>query len=68
MGTAKGYNYSEAMEQRGNEIWSLEKIDKFVTQPQKFIPRTAMMFTGIADATQRSQLLEFLDSLRIKIE
>jgi cytochrome c len=34
MGTAKGFNYSEAMEQRGNEIWNLEKIDKFVTQPQ----------------------------------
>ena len=68
MGTAKGYNYSEAMEQRGNEIWSLEKIDKFVTQPQKFIPRTAMMFIGIADTTQRSQLLEFLDSLKIKVE
>ena len=68
MGTAKGYNYSEAMEERGNEIWSLEKIDKFVTQPQKFIPRTAMMFIGIADTTQRSQLLEFLDSLKIKVE
>ena len=64
MGAALGYNYSEAIEQRGNEIWDLEKIDKFITQPQKFIPRTAMMFTGIADATQRSQLQEFLDGLK----
>lgn len=68
MGTAKGYNYSEALEQRVNEIWTLENIDKFVTQPQKFVPRTAMMFIGIPDAVQRSQLLEFLYSLKIKAD
>ena len=65
MGTAKGYNYSEALEQRVNEIWTPENIDKFVTQPQKFIPRTAMMFIGIPDTIQRSQLIEFLGSLKI---
>lgn len=65
IGTAKGYNYSEALEQRVNEIWTPENIDKFVTQPQKFIPRTAMMFIGIPDTIQRSQLIEFLGSLKI---
>jgi cytochrome c2 len=39
-------------------------IDKFIKQPQKFIPRTTMMFVGISDASQRSQLIEFLDSLK----
>ena len=39
-------------------------IDKFITQPQKLIPRTVMMFAGITDASQRSQLIEFLDSLK----
>ena len=64
VGSAKGFNYSEAMAERGNDIWNFEMIDKFIMQPQKLIPRTAMMFAGIADASQRSQLIEFLDSLK----
>jgi cytochrome c len=64
IGTATGFNYSEAMEQRKNEVWNLERLDKFVTQPQKFIPRTTMMFVGISDPAQRSQLLEFLGRLK----
>jgi cytochrome c len=64
IGSANGFNYSEAMAERANEIWNFEMIDKFIKQPQKFIPRTAMMFAGISDASQRSQLVEFLDSLK----
>ena len=64
IGTANGFNYSEAMEERKNEVWNPERLDKFITQPQKFIPRTAMMFVGISDPAQRSQLLEFLGSLK----
>jgi cytochrome c len=64
IGTAKGFHYSEAMEQRKNEVWNQERLDQFVTQPQKFMPRTAMMFVGISDPSQRSQLLEFLGSLK----
>ena len=68
IGTAKGYNYSEAMEQKANEVWTPEAIDKFITQPQKFIPRTAMMFVGIPDAVQRSQLKRFLGNLRVNVD
>lgn len=64
IGTAKGFNYSEAMEQRKNEVWNPEKLDQFLTRPQKYMPRTAMMFVGISDPAQRSQLLEFLGSLK----
>ena len=64
VGSVKGFNYSEAMAERGNDIWNFEMIDKFITQPQKSIPRTVMMFAGITDASQRSQLIEFLDSLK----
>ena len=64
VGSAKGFNYSEAMAERGNDVWNFQMIDKFITQPQKLIPRTAMMFAGIADLSQRSQLIEFLDSLK----
>ena len=64
VGSVKRFNYSEAMAERGNDIWNFEMIDKFITQPQKLIPRTAMMFAGITDASQRSQLIEFLDSLK----
>lgn len=64
IGTANGFNYSEAMARRGNEKWDLERLDKFVTQPQKFIPRTVMMFAGIPDSVQRSQLIEYLSSLK----
>ncbi len=64
IGSAKGFNYSEAMAERRNDIWNFEMIDKFITQPQKLIPRTVMMFAGISDVSQRSQLIEFLDSLK----
>jgi len=64
VGSAKGYNYSEAMENNSSEIWDKDKLDKFVTNPQKFIPRTAMIFIGITDANQRRQLVEFLGTLK----
>lgn len=68
VGSAKGFNYSEAMAERANEIWNFEMIDKFINHPQKFIPRSAMIFIGITDVTQRKQLIEYLDTLKIKAE
>jgi cytochrome c len=68
VGSANGFNYSEAMAERANEIWNFEMIDKFINHPQKFIPRSAMIFIGITDVTQRKQLIEYLDTLKIKAQ
>jgi cytochrome c len=63
--TEAGFNYSAAMKAKGGE-WSFEELDKFLTNPKGYIPGTAMGFTGIARATQRADVINYLHTLADK--
>jgi cytochrome c len=55
-----GFNYSAALKgQTGN--WSLEELDKYVTNPRAVVPGTNMAFAGIARGKERADLLLFLN-------
>lgn len=59
-GTAKGYDrYSDALKHSG-VTWSDETLDRWLANPQKFIPGNAMSFAGIPDATTRHNLIAYL--------
>jgi cytochrome c len=58
-GTLDDYRYSAAMK-RSDVTWDAMALDKYVTDPQAFIPGNRMAFAGIADQTQRDDLLAFL--------
>lgn len=57
-----GFNYSGALKGLGGQ-WSFERLNEFLTSPQKYAPGTAMTFAGIAKADQRAEVIAFLRTL-----
>jgi cytochrome c len=58
-GSVKGYEYSDAMK-RSKIVWSENTLDRFLTNPLATIPGTAMGYAGIADRTERADLIAYL--------
>jgi cytochrome c len=59
-GTVPGYAFSQAMKTSGI-TWDETTLDKFIAQPDSVVPNNNMKpFTGISDAGQRKQIIEFL--------
>jgi cytochrome c len=57
-----GFNYSAAMKAKGGE-WSIDDLNKFITNPKGFISGTAMGFAGIAKDSERADVIVYLNSL-----
>jgi cytochrome c len=58
-GALDEYRYSAAMK-RSDVTWDSTTLDKYVTDPQAFIPGNRMAFAGIADKGERDDLIAFL--------
>jgi len=58
-GSLEDYRYSAAMK-RSDVTWDVATLDKYVTDPQAFIPGNRMAFAGIGDKTQRDDLIAYL--------
>ncbi len=58
-GSLEDYRYSAAMK-RSDVTWDAGTLDKYVTDPQAFIPGNRMAFAGITDKTQREDLIVYL--------
>ncbi|MGY3454281.1 c-type cytochrome [Bradyrhizobium sp. USDA 4353] len=58
-GTVAGFNYSSANKNSGL-VWTRETLDTYLTDPQKMVPGTLMVFPGIKNAGDRQALVEFL--------
>ena len=61
-GTVEGYRYSKAMK-NSDVVWDEESLDKFLTKPRKFIPKTKMSFRGIKKKSLRDALISFFKQL-----
>ena len=60
-GTAEGFGrYSPALREADFE-WDAATLDAFLQDPQVMFPGTYMTFPGIPEATQRADLLAFLE-------
>jgi cytochrome c len=57
-----GFNYSAAMKKEGG-AWTPEHIFEFIRAPQKVIPGTAMTFAGISKASERADVIAYLNTL-----
>ncbi len=53
--------YSPPM-RRATVTWTKETLDAFLTDPQGVVPGTKMPFAGIASATDRADLIAYLES------
>ena len=55
-----GFNYSAAMKgQKG--VWTLEELDAYLKNPRGMVPGTNMTFAGIPRASERADLLTWLN-------
>ncbi|MBV9566277.1 MAG: cytochrome c family protein [Bradyrhizobium sp.] len=57
-GTAPGYNYSPAL-RNAKITWTEQNLDKWLTDPQSFIPGTKM-FYEVQDPRDRADIIAFL--------
>lgn len=57
-GTQPGYSYSNALKQSG-VVWNEETLDKWLTNPQGFIPGVKM-FYHLGKPQDRADVIEFL--------
>jgi len=57
--TAKGYTYSDAM-QKHDVTWNFNTLDVYLKAPQQVVKGTKMGFMGIADDTDRRNLIAYL--------
>ena len=62
-GTVADFNYSKAVKSSG-VVWSEETLDKWLTNPQAFIPGQRMNFRVI-DPADRADLIAYLKTLTL---
>ncbi len=62
-GTYAGFSYSSAMTGSGI-VWTDAKLDAFIASPSTLVPGNKMPFEGISNATQRADLVAYLDTLK----
>jgi cytochrome c len=53
------FRYSPAMKRSG-VTWTAETLDKYVADPQAFIPANRMPYAGISNASDRADLIAYL--------
>jgi cytochrome c len=56
-----GFNYSAAMKAKGGN-WTIEELNTYLLNPKAMVPGTNMTFAGIPRATERADLLTFMNS------
>ena len=56
-----GFNYSAAMKAKGGN-WTIEELNTYLQNPKAMVPGTNMNFAGIPRATERADLLTYINS------
>jgi len=60
----RGFNYSPALRRFGQtaRIWTRERIDHFLADPESAIPGTEMGYPGMRDPGDRQALIDWLEA------
>ena len=58
-GSVPGFAYSDAMK-RSKIVWNEKTLDRFLADPMKTVPGTAMGYAGIVDHKERFDLIAYL--------
>jgi cytochrome c len=62
-GASAGFTYSPAMSGAGF-VWTKEALDDYLRAPGDKVPGNYMIFSGLPDAAERAEVIEYLESLR----
>ena len=60
-GSVEGFDYSVAMKNSGI-TWDESQLNEYITDPKKKVPGNKMLFPGVKDETERSDLIAYLAS------
>ncbi len=58
-GSVPGFAYSDAMKHSGI-TWTVKTLDRFIADPLKTVPGTAMGYDGVKDPKERADLIAYL--------
>ena len=58
-GTVPGFDYSPVM-RHAKIVWSEKTLGKFLTDPMKYMPGTAMVYSGVPDPKERADVIAWL--------
>lgn len=61
-GAVPNFHYSSANRNSGI-VWTTEKLDAYLANPQGVLPGTAMLFGGVKNDADRHALIDYLASL-----
>lgn len=54
------YAYTAALQAVGG-VWTVQKLDAWLTDPARFVPGTSMGFPGLRDGMERADVIAFLN-------
>jgi cytochrome c len=60
-GELADFRYSPAMKRSGI-VWTVETLEKYIADPQAFVPTNRMPYAGMASANDRADLIAYLQS------
>lgn len=65
-GTRPDFEYSDAFQAANTKglIWTDAALDRFLADPQGQVPRNKMAYPGVANATERADIIAFLKTLK----
>jgi cytochrome c len=55
----RDFGYSEPMKKLG-VVWTLENLDRYLTNPAEMVPGTQMAFPGVKNRDERKALIDYL--------
>ena len=58
-GTLADFRYSPALKRSGI-TWTAQTLDAYLADPQKAVPANRMPYAGLADASDRADLIAYL--------
>jgi cytochrome c len=58
-GELADFRFSPAMKRSG-VVWTAETLDKYIADPQALIPANRMPYSGMSNATDRADLIAYL--------
>ena len=62
-GTVQGFRYTPALQKLGDVTWTPEQINKWLENPSKMAPGTAMAF-NLANEKDRQDVIAYLETLK----